>query len=202
MVNTLHDVWQHLQGQLFPLLVEEVGELGEKDRQFIEVMALLPLGALVERFAWQGIGRPPAERTWLLHSFIAKSVYQFATTEAMVEALLARPTLRRLCGWDSVSGVPSLSTFSRAFAEFAQAELPQHLHEALVKRFCGPLLVGHTSHDATAIPVPERPPVPAPPNGPGRRPSRAPWTGPAEKRPGTAAPAADAAAVAAATLPG
>jgi hypothetical protein len=162
MATALQDVWQHLQRQLFPLLVEEVGELGEKDRQFIEVMAMLPLGALVERLAWQGIGRPPAERTWLLHSFIAKSVYQFATTEALVEALLARPTLRRLCGWDGVSGVPSLSTFRRAFAEFARAELPQHLHAALVKQFCGPQLVGHTSHDATAIPVPERPAVPAP----------------------------------------
>jgi hypothetical protein len=70
----------------------------EQNRQSIEVMALLPLGLLVERFAWQGPGRPPAERTWLRHSFVAKSAYQFATTEAMVEALLAPPTLRRLCG--------------------------------------------------------------------------------------------------------
>ena len=166
MAIALHDLWQHLQRQLFPLLVEEVGELGEKDHQFIQVMALLPLGPLVERYRWHGVGCPPHERTWLLHAFVAKAVYQFATTEALVDALRARPTLRRLCGWESVGELPSLSTFSRAFAEFARDELPQRLHAALVQRHCGPRLVGHTSHDATAIPVPERPAKPAVPSGP------------------------------------
>jgi len=53
------------------------------------------------------------ERTWLLHAFIAKEVYQFATHEALYDALRARPTLRRLCGWENVDQVPSLSTFCR-----------------------------------------------------------------------------------------
>jgi hypothetical protein len=79
-----------------------------------------------------------------------------------VDSLKARPTLRRLCGWETVSAVPSLSTFCRAFAQFAEDELPQKIHEALVQLHCGPKLVGHTSHDATAIAVPERPPTPAP----------------------------------------
>lgn len=165
MAIALQDLWQHLQRQLFPVLVDEVGELGEKDRLFIEIIALLPLDPLLRQYDWKGIGCPPHARVWLIHAFIAKEVYQFPTREALVDALLARPTLRRLCGWERATEVPSLSTFCRAFAQFATDELPQAIHEALVRRHCGPKLVGHISRDATAIPVPERP-VPAAPGAP------------------------------------
>ena len=162
MAIALHDLWQHLQRQLFPVLIEELGELGEKDRLFVQVVALLPLGKFLEPYRWKGIGCPPHERAWLVHAFIAKVVFQWVTTEALVDALKARPTLRRLCGWESASDIPSLSTFSRAFAEFADDELPQKIHEALIQQHWGPKLVGHTSHDSTAIAVPERPAKPAP----------------------------------------
>jgi hypothetical protein len=162
MSTPLHDIWKHIQKQLFPLLLEEVGELGEKDRQFVQVVSLLPLGAFMPRYDWCGIGCPPHERCWLLHAFIAKEVYQFSTREALVDALKARPTLRRLCGWESVGQLPSLSTFCRAFAQFAADELLQKIHESMVKRHCGPKLVGHTGYDATAVAALERPPLPAP----------------------------------------
>lgn len=161
MARALQDVWHHLQRQLFPLLLEEVGELGEKDRQFVQVVSLLRLEKVLARYAWQGIGCPPHARSWLLHAFLAKEVYQYASREALVEALRARPTLRRLCGWECVADIPSLTTFCRAFAQFATDELPQQLHAALIGTHCGPKLVGHVSRDATAIPVPERP-APAP----------------------------------------
>lgn len=163
MPIALQDLWQHLQRQLFPTLIEEVGELGEKDREFVQVVSLLPLGKFLEPYRWKRIGCPPHERAWLVHAYIAKGVYQFGTTEALVVALKANPTLRRLCGWERASDVPSTSTFSRAFGRFAADELPQKVHEALVKRHCGPKLVGHTSHDSTAVSVPERPPAPAVP---------------------------------------
>src|SRR5262245_57135167 len=123
MSTALHDLWHHLQRQLFPVLVEELGELAEKDRQFVQGVALLPLGPLLPRYDWKGVGCPPYARVWLLHAFIAKEVYQFPNREALVDALRARPTLRRLCGWESASDIPSLSTFSRTFAQFAADEL-------------------------------------------------------------------------------
>lgn len=162
MLTPLHSLWQHLQRNLFPLLVEELGELGEKDHQFVQVVSLLPLGPLLPRYDWKGLGCPPHARVWMIHAFIAKEVYQFATREALLDALRARPTLRRLCGWESAAEIPSVSTFCRAFAQFAADELPQKIHEALIKTHCGPKLVGHVSRDATAISVPERP-APAPP---------------------------------------
>jgi len=39
-----------------------------------------------------------------------------------------------------------------------------------VKLHCAPRLVGHTSHDATAIPVPERPPWRSPKAGNSKHP--------------------------------
>lgn len=166
MLIALHDLWQHLQRQLFPVLVDELGPLGERDRQFVQVVSLLPLGPLLLRYQWKGVGCPPHERAWLLHAFLAKSVYGFATTERLLDALRARPTLRRLCGWESAGEIPSPSTFSRAFAQFAGDQLPQQLHAALIQARCGPQLVGHVSRDATAIEVRERPgpkPKPEPP---------------------------------------
>jgi Transposase DDE domain/Transposase domain (DUF772) len=169
----LQDLWQHIQRQLFPVLTEELGPLGPKDEQFVQIISLLPLGKLVGRYQWSGVGRPPHERVWILHAFVAKSVYGLATTEALIETLKARPTLRRLCGWESASEVPDRSTFSRGFSEFAQDELPQQIHAAMVALHCQDKLVGHISRDSTAISVPERKaPKPVEPAAPPRKAGR------------------------------
>jgi len=66
--------------------------------------------------------------------------------------------LRRLCGWESAGQVPKNYDFSRAFARFSRWQLPQRVHELLIKEFLGaPRLVCHLSRDATAIEVRERP---------------------------------------------
>ena len=168
----LATLFHGLQRQLFPALTDELGELSARDRQFCEVMSLTELGRFTDRYEWCGDGRPPCPRVWLAHAFIAKSVYQFPTTIALIEALRARPTLRRLCGWESAGEVPSEPTFSRAFAAFAADQLPQRIHENMVQTHAGPKLVGHVSRDATAIEGRERPapkPVPAPPRVPAKR---------------------------------
>jgi hypothetical protein len=152
----LQDLWQHLQRQLFPVLTDELGPLGAKDQQFVQVVALLPMGRFLARYEWCGNGRPPHERIWLLHAFIAKAVYQLPTTEALIDALKARPTLRRLCGWETAGELPERSTFSRAFEAFASDELPQKIHAALIQIHCAAKLVGHVSRDSTAIEGPER----------------------------------------------
>ena len=157
MATDLRDIWRHLQRQLFPMLLEEVGELGEKDRLFVRVVSLLPLERWLERYDWCGIGCPPHSRTRMLHAFIAKEIYRLANREALVDALKARPTLRRLCGWETCDEIPSLSTFCRAFQQFSNDELLQQIHAALIQKHCQPKLVGHVSRDATAICAPERP---------------------------------------------
>ena len=83
------------------------------------------------------------------------------TTRQLLDRLQVDRTLRSLCGWNSVEAIPHESTFSRAFAEFSQSELPQQLHPALIqntyqKDTPQDQLVGHIARDSTAIEVRER----------------------------------------------
>ena len=68
----------------------------------------------------QRLPAPPAHLALPRH--LAKSVYQFPTTTALMAALKAQPHLRRLCGLDSANDVHIEPTFSSAFAVFAQEE--------------------------------------------------------------------------------
>ena len=53
--------------------------------------------------------------------------------------------------------MPSEATFSRAFAEFAQGDLPDKMHAALIERSLGGRIVGVIARDATEIEARERP---------------------------------------------
>jgi hypothetical protein len=48
-------------------------------------------------------------------------------------------------------------TFSRTFAEFAQSQLAQRVHAAMIDRQLGDQLVGHVSRDSTTIIAREKP---------------------------------------------
>ncbi|HEY9175601.1 MAG TPA: hypothetical protein VI136_25255 [Verrucomicrobiae bacterium] len=80
-----------------------------------------------------------------------ENIYQFPFPRTLIHALLTRPTLRQLCGWEAVAAVPGEATFSRAFSTFARDQRPQRVHEPMVKRHAGPQQVGHVSRDATTI---------------------------------------------------
>ena len=96
---------------------------------------------------WHGLpGRPPASAPVLARAFIAKAVFNIPTTSLLIEMLSADKTLRRLCGWQRAGEVPSESTFSRAFAEFAASALPSRLHEALIQGTHSDRLVGTYLH--------------------------------------------------------
>ena len=106
---------------------------------------------------WCGVGRPPHDRGALASAFVAKAVLGLSTTEALIERLTVDRALRRICGFSMWKRIPAASTFSRAFDEFAQAQLAQRVHEALVKEHLGQALLGHISRDGTAIAAREKP---------------------------------------------
>ena len=148
--ETLANSWDHIQGFLFPMLRGEVGPLTTQHERLVIVLDV----ARVETFVrmWAGLpGRPPEDRHALARAFVAKAVLDLATTSGLIERLAVDATLRRLCGWERASQVPSESTFSRAFAEFAESSLPNQVHEALIKKTYKDCIVGHISRDATAI---------------------------------------------------
>jgi len=53
--------------------------------------------------------------------------------------------------------VPSESTFSRAYGEFASDSLPTRVHQVLIEKSYKNEIIGHISRDSTAIPVREKP---------------------------------------------
>ena len=65
--------------------------------------------------------------------------------------------MRRLCGWESRGEILHEWQFWRAFAEFAASELPQRLHEALIKATQQERLIGHIWRDSTEIESREKP---------------------------------------------
>ncbi len=156
MREMLTSTWNHIQGFLFPMLREEVGPLTPQHERLVTVLDVARIEAFVRM--WPGLpGRPLADRHALARAFVAKAVFNLPTTLALIERLTADPVLRRLCGWEGRSAVPSESTFSRAFAEFAECGLPARVHEALIVKTHKDRLVGHISRDATAIEAREKP---------------------------------------------
>lgn len=171
LAEMLSDYWHTIQGHLFPWLEEELGPLGEHHRRFVTVIETVRLEAFVRH--WPGLpGRPPSDRAALARAFVAKAVFKLPTTEMLVERVGWDKTLRRLCGWSRPGEVPSPSTFSRAFAEFASSEFPGRVHEALIERAFEDRLVGHISRDATAIKAREKPQKPPVPETRKRKPGR------------------------------
>lgn len=148
--GTLSQVWLTVQGTLFPWLAAELGELSEKQKQLVKILELLRVESFVSP-SGSSLGRPVEDRQAIARAFVAKAVYNLETTRHLLERLASDQTLRRLCGWERVSELPSEATFSRAFAEFAASQLTARVHEALIEKYAKPRLVGHLSRDATAI---------------------------------------------------
>jgi hypothetical protein len=144
-----------LQSSLFPALEEELGVLGESAKRLVATLEMIPLARFVPSSrGW--IGRPSKDRYAVACAFVAKAVYGFTTTSQLLERLQQDAQLRRICGWSAAWQVPHESTFSRAFAEFAQMELPQFVHQTLIRETQKDRLIGHIARDSTAIEARER----------------------------------------------
>jgi hypothetical protein len=161
-----------LQTQLFPVLEEATGKLGEGHQRFVRILSLLQL----DRFtaSQSGPGRRPASRANIARAFVAKAVLDVPMTNALRDRLVSDPVLRSLCGWEHAGEVPGKWTFSRAFQEFAESELPQRVHAALIQQAYQDRLVGHISRDATAIEAREKPQASRAPKKPSRKKNRKP----------------------------
>ena len=147
----LGGLWNTIQAWLFPMLEDELGELDEKHREFVAVCEMCDPRPHMRGYRWIGYGCPPKSRLALFKAFVAKAIWDFPTTRDLIDAVRHRPTLRRLCGWETLGAVPCEATFSRAFAAFAQDEIAQRVHEAMIAQRYGGKIAGHVSRDATAI---------------------------------------------------
>lgn len=171
---------QIVQDKLFPQLEDCCDDpVTEKQRQLVSVLEVVKVERYVHGADMQWLGRKLKDRQAIARAFVAKAVFGFPTTRALIEALSSTRNLRDICGFSAgnmtvvreamtgdgrsikltkrVGTFPAEATFSRAFAEFAAGDLGEIVHKALVKDYVGEELRGHISHDSTAIVGHEKP---------------------------------------------
>jgi len=155
-IGGLSPYWFRVQTELFPWLENTFGELSEKQKALVSVLEL----ARIEEFvpsSLGGPGRTPKERGAIARSFVAKAFFNMPTTRDLLERLHNDEKLRRICGWERVTDIPSESTFSRAFAEFSTTQLPVRVHLGTIDKSSSDGVVGHLSRDSTEIEAREKP---------------------------------------------
>ena len=92
-LDKLSHTWRHIQSFLFPMIWEELGELTAKQKLLVSV---LELAKLEEHLPYAGRfpGRPPEDRIAIARAFVAKMVYDMATTRILLDRLETDPTVR------------------------------------------------------------------------------------------------------------
>jgi hypothetical protein len=141
-----------IQENLFPHLRECLDDpLTEKQKDLIMILEVIQIEKYVQHLNDSWKGRPPEDRCSLARSFIAKAVYNLDNTRMLIDLLHNMPPLRKICGFVQRRDIPSESTFSRAFQEFALSGLGDTVHKALVDAHLSDQLIGHIARDATAI---------------------------------------------------
>jgi hypothetical protein len=154
--NRLSQAWLNIQDSLFPWLAEELGELTQKQQELVTTLEMIRIEEFI--LSSRGFpGRPPKDRGAIARAFIAKMVYNMPTTRILLDRLKTDISIRRICGWERVCDIPEEWTFSRAFAEFSKSQLPERVHESLIKKHYKDEIVGHNSRDSTAIDAREKP---------------------------------------------
>ena len=157
--NKISWLMGRVQKSLFPHLNEcFVTPLTEQEERLVSILEIVQVEKHVPQSSsshWRG--RKPLDRQSLARAFVAKTLYRLPTTSDLIRALQATSNLMRICGIANKGDIPSESTFSRAFAEFAVSGLCTQVHDSLVQEYLADELLGHVSRDSTAIVGREKP---------------------------------------------
>ena len=148
--------WFTIQPDLFGRIEDEVGELGESEKEFVRICTTALNSGRFAKYRWCGNGHPPSSRVAIFKMLVLKALRNFPTTKDTLLIVRQSPVLRRLCGWESVADIPSESTVSRAYDQFAQDEVASLVHADFVQAALGRDGVFHVSHDSSAIDAREK----------------------------------------------
>ena len=143
--------WKQVTEKLCPSLEQDTGlELTDKLKALTQVLEIVRIEESVPEPKRGKRGGQEIDRRPIARAFLAKAFLNLSSTRALKEMLHQSPTLRKLCAMDKV---PSEPTLSRAFARFAQQNLGDLVHQAMIAKFVSSQIVMHASHDATALEV-------------------------------------------------
>ena len=114
-----------VQRSLYPQLDDYLDvPLTDQEKHLVSILEIVQVEKHIPKSAFnQWLGRKLEEREALARSFVAKLLYKYPTTRDLIKALHSAPNLRKITGFETVGDIPSESTFSRAFGEFAAIDL-------------------------------------------------------------------------------
>jgi hypothetical protein len=150
--RSIASYWLDLPLTLFDHLEGVVGPLTPSHQQVALVLESVRIEDHVHESP-ADLGRPPCLRKPMARAFLAKAVLNIPTTKDLIERLVVDIRLRRICGF--THRVPSGSSFSRAFSDFALSGLTDTAHAAAVRDLFGETVFHHGAIDAASIPARE-----------------------------------------------
>ena len=157
IIPSLSKMWLkvlNLEQSLFPQLQDTFGPLSPKEEKLMKILDFAEIETFVSTVQ---ITNPPKDREEMARAFVAKSVYNFQTTRALIERLEIDKTLRMLCGWRYHTQLPSESKFSRVFDEFSKQRIASKAQDVFIEKYLSDVLFFYASTDSTAIELREKP---------------------------------------------
>ena len=157
IIPSLSKMWLkvlNLEQSLFPQFQDTFGPLSPKEEKLMKILDFAEIETFVSTVK---ITNPPKDREEMARAFIAKSVYNFQTTRALIERLEVDKTLRMLCGWRYHTQLPSESKFSRVFDEFSDKRIASKAQDMFIEKYLSEVLFFYGSTDSTAIELREKP---------------------------------------------
>ena len=157
IIPSLSKMWLkvlNFEQSLFPQLQDTFGPLSSKEEKLMKILDFAEIEQFVHTVQ---ITNPPKDREEMARAFVAKSVYNFQTTRALIERLKIDKTLRMLCGWRYHTHIPSESKFSRVFDEFSQQRIANKAQDMFIEKYLSEVVFFYGSTDSTAIELREKP---------------------------------------------
>ncbi len=90
--------WDHVKQILLPFMEKCLGPMTEKEQRLVTILEIIQLDRFFEP-SFSGPGRKKKDRVAIGYAFVAKMVYNLATTRDLIDRLQSSPRLRRICGW-------------------------------------------------------------------------------------------------------
>lgn len=156
IIPKFSEMWSkviNLKKSLFPELEEVLGELSQKEKKLVEI---LDFAQIEKNITVVTTTNTPKDRYEMARAFIAKSVYNFQTTRALIYNLKVDANLRIICGWRYGSDIPHESKFSRFFGELSELKIAQKTHEKFIQDYLSKEIFLYNSSDSTKIPLREK----------------------------------------------
>ena len=89
--------WFTIQPDLFGRIEDEVGELGESEKEFVRICTTALNSGRFAKYRWCGNGHPPSSRVAIFKMLVLKALRNFPTTKDTLLIVRQSPVLRTPC---------------------------------------------------------------------------------------------------------